>query len=54
MLPLELFRSAQFTGANLTTLAAYAGLGGAFFFVVLHLQINLGYSAIEAGSRRCR
>ena len=50
MLPLELFRSAQFTGANLTTLAVYAGLGGAFFFVVLHLQISLGYSAIEAGS----
>ncbi len=50
MLPLELFRSAQFTGANLTTFAVYAGLGGAFFFVVINLQINLGYSALEAGS----
>ena len=50
MLPLELFRSAQFTGSNLTTLAVYAGLGGAFFFVVINLQISLGYSAIEAGS----
>lgn len=50
MLPLGLFRSPQFTGTNLTTLAVYAGLGGAFFLVVLHLQINLGYDALEAGA----
>ena len=49
MLPLELFRSAQFTGANLTTFAVYAALGGAMFLVVLHLQASLGYSAIAAG-----
>jgi EmrB/QacA subfamily drug resistance transporter len=49
MLPLVLFRSAQFTGANLTTFAVYAALGGAMFLVVLHLQVSLGYSAIAAG-----
>jgi EmrB/QacA subfamily drug resistance transporter len=50
MLPLSLFRSPQFSGTNLTTLAVYAGLGGALFLVVLQLQISLGYSALEAGS----
>jgi EmrB/QacA subfamily drug resistance transporter len=50
MLPLRLFRRLQFTGANLTTLAVYAALGGAFFLLVLELQIALGYSALEAGS----
>jgi EmrB/QacA subfamily drug resistance transporter len=50
MLPLSLFRSRQFVGANLTTLAVYAGLGGAMFLVVLQLQRVLGYSALEAGA----
>jgi EmrB/QacA subfamily drug resistance transporter len=50
MLPLDLFRSRQFTGANLTTLAVYAGLSGALFLVTLRLQVTLGYSALEAGA----
>ncbi len=50
MLPLGLFASRQFTGANLTTLAVYAGLGAATFLVVLQLQVVLGYSPIEAGA----
>jgi EmrB/QacA subfamily drug resistance transporter len=50
MLPLDVFRSKQFTGANLTTLAVYAGLGGATFLLVLQLQYVLGYSALEAGA----
>jgi EmrB/QacA subfamily drug resistance transporter len=50
MLPLDLFRNRQFSGANLTTLAVYAALGGAFFLLVLQLQVALGYSALEAGS----
>jgi EmrB/QacA subfamily drug resistance transporter len=49
MLPLWLFRSRQFTGANLTTLAVYAGLGATTFLVVLELQLGLGYSALAAG-----
>ncbi|MGH9189114.1 MAG: MFS transporter [Acidimicrobiales bacterium] len=50
MLPLRIFRSRQFSGTNLTTLAVYAGLSGALFLVVLRLQISLGYSALEAGA----
>src|SRR5258706_6361366 len=50
MLPLRIFRSRQFSGTNLTTLAVYAGLGGALFLVVLRLQISLGYSALESGA----
>jgi EmrB/QacA subfamily drug resistance transporter len=50
MLPLSMFRSRQFSGANLTTLSVYGGLGGAFFLVVVYLQVALGYSALEAGA----
>jgi MFS family permease len=50
MLPLRLFRSPQFTGTNLTTLAVYAGLGGALFLLVLRLQVTLDYSALAAGA----
>ncbi|HEY5014335.1 MAG TPA: MFS transporter [Acidimicrobiia bacterium] len=50
MLPLTMFRSAQFRGANLTTLAVYTGLGGTTFALVLQLQKSLGYSALEAGA----
>ena len=49
MLPLAIFRSAQFRGANLTTLAVYTGLGGTTFALVLQLQKSLGYSALESG-----
>jgi len=50
MLPLTLFRSWQFTGANLTTVAVYGAMGAAWFLIVLRLQVTLGYSALEAGS----
>jgi EmrB/QacA subfamily drug resistance transporter len=49
MLDLALFRIRNFAVANLTTLAAYAGLIGGFFFVGLFLQQVVGYSALEAG-----
>ena len=49
MLPLSLFRSPQFTGANLTTFAVYGAMSAALFLVVLRLQITLGYSALEGG-----
>lgn len=49
LLPLALFRSRQFTGANLTTLAVYAALGGAFFLLALQLQQSMHYSALAAG-----
>ncbi len=50
MLPLGMFRSRQFSGANATTFAVYAALGGATFLLVLHLQVGLGYSALAAGA----
>jgi EmrB/QacA subfamily drug resistance transporter len=49
LLPLPLFRSRQFTGANLTTLAVYGALGGALFLLALQLQQSLHYSALAAG-----
>ncbi|WP_395103805.1 MFS transporter [Actinomadura sp. SCN-SB] len=49
LLPPDLFRSRQFTGANLATLAVYAALGGALFLLTLQLQQSLGYSALVAG-----
>lgn len=50
MVPLDLFASRQFSGANATTLFVYAALGATTFFVVLHLQTAMGYSALEAGA----
>jgi EmrB/QacA subfamily drug resistance transporter len=49
LVPLTLFRSAQFTGANLVTLAVYTALGGALFLLSLQLQQSLGWSALAAG-----
>jgi predicted MFS family arabinose efflux permease len=48
-LPLQLFRSRQFAGANLTTLAVYTAVGGALFLLVLQLQQSLHYSALLGG-----
>jgi EmrB/QacA subfamily drug resistance transporter len=50
MLPLDIFRSQQFSAANLVTFAVYAALGGFFFLMVAFLQISMGYSPIEAGA----
>ena len=50
MMPLELFRSRNFSVGNLATLTMYSGLGGALFFVALYLQQVAGYSALKAGA----
>ena len=50
MLPLEIFRSRQFSAANGVTFVVYAALGGFFFLLVSFLQISLGYTPIEAGA----
>jgi EmrB/QacA subfamily drug resistance transporter len=50
MVPLTLFRSRTFTGANLLTFLLYAGLGGAFFFVPFDLIQVQGYSPAAAGA----
>ena len=50
MLSLDLFRSRNFTGANLLTLFLYTGLTGTLFFFPLNLIQIQGYSATEAGA----
>ncbi len=50
VLPLELFRLRNFTGANLLTLFLYAALGGAMFFLPLNLIQVQGYTATAAGA----
>ena len=50
MLPLRLFRSKDFSGANLLTLFLYAALVGALFFYPLDLVQVQGYSATAAGA----
>jgi MFS family permease len=50
MLPLRLFRSRTFSGANLLTLFLYAALSGALFFFPLDLVQVHGYSATAAGA----
>ena len=50
MLPLALFRSRHFSGANLLTLLLYAALGGGLFFFPLNLIQLQGYSATAAGA----
>ena len=50
MMPLTLFRSRTFTGANLLTLLLYAGLGGALYFFPFNLIGAQGYPATAAGA----
>ncbi|MEO8337691.1 MAG: MFS transporter, partial [bacterium] len=50
LLPLDVFASRQFTGANLTTLLVYAALTSLFLLLMLELQNVLGYSALKAGA----
>lgn len=50
MVPLGLFRSKDFAGANLLTLLLYAALGGMMFFFALNLVQVQGYSATAAGA----
>lgn len=50
MMPLELFRSRRFSGANGMTLMLYAALGGTLFFLPFYLIDIQGYSATFAGA----
>jgi EmrB/QacA subfamily drug resistance transporter len=49
VLPLRLFRSRDFSGANLLTLLLYAALGGSLYFFPLNLIQVQGYTALQAG-----
>jgi EmrB/QacA subfamily drug resistance transporter len=50
MMPLSLFRSRNFAGANLLTLFLYASLAGTLFFMPLNLIQVQGYTATAAGA----
>jgi EmrB/QacA subfamily drug resistance transporter len=50
MVPLALFANRQFAGANVATVFVYAALGSVLFLVTVHLQTDLGYSAMAAGA----
>src|SRR5215470_12872548 len=49
MVPFQLFRSSNFTGANILTLFLYSALSGVLVFFPLNLIQVQGYSASEAG-----
>jgi EmrB/QacA subfamily drug resistance transporter len=50
MIPLHLFRSRNFSGANLLTFFLYSALGGILFFFPLNLIQVQGYSPTQAGA----
>jgi EmrB/QacA subfamily drug resistance transporter len=50
MVPLGIFRSRPFTGANLLTLLLYGALGGALYFLPFDLQQVQKYSPAAAGA----
>lgn len=50
MIPVRLFRSSNFSGANIITLFLYSGLSGVLFFFPLNLIQVQGYSPTKAGA----
>jgi EmrB/QacA subfamily drug resistance transporter len=50
LVPPALFRSRQFTVANVVTFLVYGALGAVLFLLVLHLQVVAGYSPLAAGT----
>jgi EmrB/QacA subfamily drug resistance transporter len=49
LVPLELFRSRNFTVTNLSTLVIYGALSVVFYYLTLFMQGTLGYSAAAVG-----
>lgn len=50
LIPPRIFRSRQFTAANVVTFLIYGGMSGVFFLLVVHLQQVAGFSPIAAGT----
>ena len=50
MLPFDLFRSRDFSGANLLTIFLYTALSGVLFFFPLNLIQVQGYTSTQAGA----
>jgi hypothetical protein len=49
LLPLDMFRRAQFSATNVVTFVVYGALGGALFLLPIQLQQVSGYTPLEAG-----
>src|SRR5450631_2364910 len=49
MLPLGIFASRVFGATNAVTFTVYAALGGIFFWLVMTLQVVVGYTPLQAG-----
>lgn len=49
MLPLGVFRTRQFSGANAVTFIVYGALGGALFLLPVELQLVVHYSPLGSG-----
>ena len=50
MMPLSLYRSRQFSAANLVTFLVYAALSGSLFLLPVQLQLVTGFTPVAAGS----
>ncbi|MFE3270884.1 DHA2 family efflux MFS transporter permease subunit [Streptomyces sp. NPDC059215] len=50
MLQLSLFKSRQFNAINICTVLFYATISGASFLLTVQCEVQLGYSAAEAGA----
>ena len=50
MVPLSVFASPVFRGANAVTFLVYGAFGGLFFLLVLQLQVVAGFSPLAAGT----
>ena len=50
MLPLDVFRSRSFSGANIMTFLLYGAMTGSLFFLPFNLMQVQGWSATEAGA----
>ena len=50
MVPMRLFRSRQFSGANGTTALVYFAINGGFFFTAVAFQTVVGFSPAVAGA----
>jgi EmrB/QacA subfamily drug resistance transporter len=50
LVPLGIFRSTQFSAANIVTFVVYAALAGAFFLLPIQLQTVVDFSPIASGA----
>jgi MFS family permease len=50
LVPLAIFKSTQFTSANLVTFVVYAALAGAFFLLPIQLQTVVDFSPVASGA----